>query len=49
MDGTIFDANVYPYDGEVVRLAEDIQKGQRFPEIQKNVFEGDSKVFIELR
>jgi hypothetical protein len=43
------DAYVYPFDGEVVQLAEQIQKGEAFPEIRENILDTRPKVFLEVR
>lgn len=43
------DAFVYPYDGEIVELAERIQMGEIFPEIKNAIIDTEPKVFIELR
>ena len=43
------DAFTYPYDGEIVKLADEIQKGERFPEIRENILDTEPKVFIAIR
>ena len=43
------DAYVYPFDGELTRLAEQIQKGEIFPEIRQNIMDTKPKVFLEVR
>lgn len=43
------DGFVYPYDGDIVELAEKIQKGKIFPEIKENVIDTQPKVFLEVR
>lgn len=43
------DAYVYPFDGELTRLAEQIQKGEVFPEIKENILDTEPKVFLEVR
>ncbi len=43
------DAYVYPFDGELTQLAEQIQKGEIFPEIRENVMDTEPKVFLEVR
>ncbi len=47
--GRIYDANAYPFDGEIVQLAEQIQLGTSFPEIKKNIMDTEPKVFLEVR
>lgn len=49
MAGSICDAYVYPYDGELTRLIEKIQKGEVFPEIKENIMDTEPKVFLEVR
>lgn len=43
------DAYVYPFDGELQELVEEIQKGERFPEIQEKILDTEPKVFLEVR
>lgn len=43
------DAYAYPFDGELTQLAEQIQKGEIFPEIKENVMDTEPKVFLEVR
>ncbi len=45
----ICDAFVYPYDGEIVELAEQIQNGEKFPEIKNAILDTEPKVFIAIR
>lgn len=45
----ICDAFAYPYDGEIVKLAEEIQNGEKFPEIRKKILDTEPKVFLEVR
>lgn len=49
MKGTVCDAYTYPFDGEVTKMAEEIQKGERFPEIKENIMDTEPKVFLEVR
>ncbi len=49
MANIICDAYTYPFDGELTKLAEQIQKGEKFPEIKKNIMYGEPKVFLEVR
>lgn len=43
------DGFVYPYDGDIVELAEKIQNGEIFPEIKENIIDTEPKVFLEVR
>jgi len=43
------DAFAYPYDGEIVKLAEEIQNGEKFPEMKENIIDTEPKVFLEVR
>lgn len=45
----ICDAFAYPYDGEIVKLAEEIQDGEKFPEIREKIIDTKPKVFLEVR
>lgn len=47
--GVVYDANVYPFDGEISKLAEDIQIGKLFPEIKETILDTEPKVFLEVR
>ncbi len=47
--GIICDALVYPFDGEIPVLVEEIQKGGRFPEIKRSILDTEPKVFLEVR
>lgn len=49
IDGLQFDANVYPFDNDLLVLVEDIQKGRKFPEIAKEMIDSKNKVFVEVR
>lgn len=49
MQGVIVDAYVYPFDGELTRLIEQIQNGDIFPEIRENIMDTEPKVFLEVR
>ena len=44
-----YDAYVYPFDGDLVRLVEEIQNGHMFPEIKQHVLDTEPKVFLEVR
>lgn len=43
------DAYVYPFDGELTQLAEEIQLGHVFPQIKENIIDTEPKVFLEVR
>lgn len=45
----VYDANAYPFDSKVTELAEDIQLGNIFPEVRKNILDTEPKVFLEVR
>ncbi len=45
----VCDAFVYPYDGEIVKMAEHIQNGEKYPEIKSNIIDTEPKVFLEVR
>lgn len=47
--GVVYDANVYPFDGEICKLAEDIQLGKFLPEIKEILLDTEPKVFLEVR
>lgn len=47
--GVVFDALVYPFDGEVMQLVDKIQQDMLFPEIKKNILDTEPKVFLEVR
>lgn len=47
--GIVCDAYAYPYDGEITKFAENIQKGLEFPEIKENIMDAEPKVFLEVR
>jgi DNA-directed RNA polymerase subunit L len=47
--GIPYDAYAYPFDGGIAELAEDIQKGIRFPEIKERIMDAEPKVFLEVR
>ncbi|MFA5872225.1 MAG: tRNA-dependent cyclodipeptide synthase [Parcubacteria group bacterium] len=48
--GDIFyDAYAYPYDTEVTRLIDNIQKGTEFPEIKEVIMDTEPKIFLEVR
>ncbi len=49
MAGIICDAYTYPFDGDLARLVEKIQKGEIFPEIKENIMDTEPKVFLEVR
>jgi tRNA-dependent cyclodipeptide synthase len=49
MKEIIVDAYTYPQDNMITTLAEQIQNGQIFPEIKKNIMDTKPKVFLELR
>lgn len=45
----VFDAHVYPFDGKLPELVDDIQRGIIFPEIKKEIMDTEPKVFLEVR
>lgn len=45
MKGVICDAYMYPYDNELTKFAEQLQKGEIFPEIKEHVIDTEPKVF----
>jgi tRNA-dependent cyclodipeptide synthase len=47
--GVVCDGYVYPFDGDVTRMVERIQKGEAFPEIRAQVLDTEPKIFIEAR
>ncbi len=47
--GIVCDAYVYPYDGELTRLVERIQKGEVFSGIKEAIVTTYPKVFLEVR
>ena len=47
--GVVCDAYVYPFDGEVTRMVEQIQKGEIFSEILNILMDIKPKVFLEVR
>jgi tRNA-dependent cyclodipeptide synthase len=47
--GIVFDANAYPSDSPILEFAEEIQKGNKFPEIKKRILDTEPKVFLEVR
>lgn len=49
MKEIVVDAYTYPTDNTLTKFAEQIQKGEVFPEIRDKVLDTEPKVFIELR
>lgn len=49
MKGLPCEAYVYPFDGDLTRMIEKIQKGELFPEIKKIIMDTQPKVFLEVR
>jgi len=47
--GFVCDAYAYPFDSELTVFIEQIQEGERFPEIGKAIMETEPKVFLEVR
>ncbi|MDB5260283.1 MAG: hypothetical protein JWN37_514 [Candidatus Nomurabacteria bacterium] len=45
----LYDANAYPYDGELTIFFENIQLGKIFPEIKDRIITTKPKVFLEVR
>jgi tRNA-dependent cyclodipeptide synthase len=49
MKGIVVDAYTYPQDNGIVKLIEQMQKGEIFPEIKANVLDTKPKVFLEVK
>lgn len=49
MKGYECDAFIYPYDGALPILNEQIQNGEAFPEIREKIIDTAPKVFMEVR
>lgn len=47
--GIACDAYVYPFDGELTRMVEQIQNRELFPKIAQEVLDTAPKVFLEVR
>jgi tRNA-dependent cyclodipeptide synthase len=47
--GTVCDAYVYPFDGELCVFAQQLQNGEIFPEIKEVIITTEPKVFLEVR
>lgn len=47
--GLIVDAYTYPYDNDTSKLAEQIQRGEIFPELKARLMDTKPKVFLEVR
>lgn len=47
--GYICDAYAYPFDGSLTKLVEDIQLGNKFPEIRNKILDTEPKVFLEVQ
>lgn len=48
INGIVFDALVYPFDGEAMQLVDTIQHGVLFPEIKEKILDTEPKVFLEV-
>ncbi len=46
--GNVYEAYTYPFDGELPKFVEDIQKGIIFPEIKESIMNTEPKVFLEV-
>lgn len=49
IEGLKYDANAYPHDTAVTKLAEDIQRKIKFPEIANKIIDSGNRVFLEIR
>lgn len=49
INGLIFDAYAYPYDGKLPELVENIQKGDLFPDVRDKVMDTEPKVLLVVR
>jgi tRNA-dependent cyclodipeptide synthase len=49
MKGIICDAYIYPFDGKLTQITEEIQNGDKFSEIKENIMDTEPKVFLEVR
>ena len=49
INGLIFDAYAYPYDGKLAELVENIQKGDLFPDVRDKVMDTEPKVLLVVR
>ena len=47
--GVVCDAYVYPFDGALTELIEDIQLRGKFPVVKEEVMDTEPKVFLEVR
>lgn len=47
-NGVKYNCIIYPFDGPVTRLVENIQKKEEFVELHKQLEMGDN-IFVELR
>ena len=45
----VCDAYVYPFDGILTELIEDIQIGKKFPAVREKIMDTEPKVFLEVR
>ena len=49
INGLVFDAYAYPYDGKLPELVENIQKGELFPDVRDKVIDTGPKVMLVVR
>lgn len=49
INGLIFEAYAYPYDGALPELVESIQKGDLFPDVRDKVMDTEPKVLLVVR
>ncbi len=49
IDGHLFDAHIYPFDGKLPEFVEKIQEGSIFPDIKSKIIDTEPKVFLEVR
>lgn len=47
--GIVYEAYTYPYDGELTKFVEQLQKAELFPQIKENLLDAPPKVFLEVR
>lgn len=47
--GTVYDAYVYPFDGELCTFVQELQNGEIFPEVKEVIITTEPKVFLEVR
>lgn len=47
--GHTYDADLYPFDGELNMLVEQIQQGEKFPDIRRHIMATEPKVLLLVR